>query len=156
MQRIVSTILIAGVTAIFAFDLFGQGLSPLFGYARLAPVELAKSTLNAVFGSTPGGSAFLLHAFTGTIAYPLGYFLLARPIQRTVIPNLHWAVTAIVYGVVLWFFAVYIMASLVAGLPAFLGWTGITWVALWGHIVFALVAAWVIEARGLRFDLINR
>lgn len=153
MQRTATTILIAGALAIFAFDLFGQALSPLFGFSRLPPVGLAGSTLSAVFGANPAGAAHLLHAFTGLIAYPLGYFLVARPIQRAVLPALPWAVTATVYGVVLWFFAVYIMASLAAGMPAFLGWTGITWVALWGHIVFALVAAGVIEARSPRPEL---
>ena len=58
-------------------------------------------------------------------------------------------VTATVYGVVLWVFALYVMAHLVAGNKPFLGFTGITWVALWGHVVFAIVAAWVMEARGI-------
>jgi hypothetical protein len=39
------------------------------------------------------------------------------------------------------------MAHLVAGNPAFLGFTGITWVALVGHVLFALVAAWVVAWR---------
>jgi hypothetical protein len=39
------------------------------------------------------------------------------------------------------------MAHLVAGNKPFLGWGGITWVALWGHIIYALVAGWVVESR---------
>ena len=41
----------------------------------------------------------------------------------------------------------FIMAHLIAGLPAFLGFTGITWVALVGHVLFALVAAAVYRWR---------
>ncbi|MFK7838463.1 MAG: hypothetical protein AB8B60_19820 [Sulfitobacter sp.] len=156
MKRTIFTLLSAGALATVAFDAFGQGLSPLFGYAKLAPVGLASSTLKQVFGASPSGAAYLLHILTGLVAYTLGYFLIARPVQRAVMPSLHWSLTAVAYGVVLWVFALYVMAHLVAGMPAFLGFSGITWVALWGHIVFAVVAAVVIESQGLIFDLRSR
>ena len=136
-----------------AFDVFGQALSPLFGYARLAPVGLAGASLKNIFGANPAGAAHLLHYLTGIVFYAIGYFAIARPVQRALVPGLHWTLTAIAYGVVLWVFALYVMAHLVAGNKAFLGWTGITWVALWGHIVYALVAAWVMEARGAVLNL---
>ena len=145
MNRSFFQILTAGALATIAFDLFGQGLSPLFGFAKLAPVGLANGTLNAVFGSSPKGAADALHIMTGLLAYPLGYLLVARPIARKILLNLHWSGIAIGYGIGLWVFALYGMAHLVAGLKPFLGFTGITWVALWGHILFALVAAWVLE-----------
>ncbi|MCK0167855.1 hypothetical protein MWU52_09875 [Jannaschia sp. S6380] len=141
------TVLVAGALATVAFDLFGQGLSPLAGFAKLAPVGLAQQTLSKVFGTVPNGAAHTLHALTGLLAYPLGYLLVARPIADRVLPALHWSVVATTYGVVLWIFALYVMASLVAGNPPFLAFSGITWVALWGHILYALVAAAVIEAR---------
>ena len=50
-------------------------------------------------------------------------------------------------------FARYGIAHLVAGMKPFLGFTGITWVALWGHVVYALVAAAVLETRGVVMDL---
>lgn len=142
-----TTVLFAGALATVVFDAFGQGLSPLFGFARLAPVGLAGSVLSTVFGANPAGAAHLLHVLTGLIGYPLGWLLVARPIWRAVAPGLPSVVPAVAYGVGLWVFALYIMAHLVAGNPAFLGFTGITWVALWGHILFAVVAALVIEAR---------
>ncbi|MEO0378937.1 MAG: hypothetical protein AAF252_01625 [Pseudomonadota bacterium] len=153
MKRTVFTLLSAGALATVAFDTFGQALSPLFGYAKLAPVGLAGATLKQVFGANPSGAAYLLHSITGLVFYTLGYFLIARPVQRMVLPHLHWSLTAAAYGVALWIFALYFMAHLVAGMPAFLGFTGITWVALWGHVIFALVAAAVIEARGAVFEL---
>tara|TARA_R110002074_G_scaffold109822_3_gene236658 strand:- start:416 stop:904 length:489 start_codon:yes stop_codon:yes gene_type:complete len=156
MKRTLFTLLSAGALATIAFDAFGQGLSPLLGYAKLAPVGLANSTLKQVFGSSPAGAAQLLHTMTGVVFYVLGYLLVARPIQRSVVPALHWSLTALAYGIVLWVFALYVMAHLVAGLPAFLGFTGITWVALWGHILFAVIAAWVIEAHGIAFDVKTR
>lgn len=145
INRSLFQILTAGAMATIAFDLFGQGLSPLFGFAKLAPVGLANGTLNAVFGSSPKGAADALHIMTGLLAYPLGYLLVARPIAGKILPMLHWSAVAVAYGIGLWIFALYGMAHLVAGMPAFLGFTGITWVALWGHILFALVAAWVLE-----------
>mgnify|MGYP001820104024 FL=1 len=156
MRHTIATILTAGAFATLAFDIFGQALSPLFGYAKLAPVGLAGATLKTVFGANPPGAAYLLHAITGLVFYVVGYVAIARPIQRAVLPQLHWSVTAAVYGVALWAFALYGMAHLVAGMKPFLGFTGITWVALWGHILYAVVAAAVLEPRGVVFDLPQR
>ncbi|MEM1350997.1 MAG: hypothetical protein AAGF27_01565 [Pseudomonadota bacterium] len=146
------TVLTAGAFATIAFDVFGQALSPLFGYAKLAPVGLAGATLKSVFGANPSGAAYLLHSVTGLLFYVIGYFAIARPLQRALLPNLHWGVTAVVYGVFLWAFALYGMAHLVAGMKPFLGFTGITWVALWGHVLYAVVAAAILENRGVVFD----
>lgn len=151
--RTVGTVLTAGAFATIAFDAFGQALSPLFGYAKLAPVGLAGASLKAIFGANPSGAAHLLHALTGLIFYAVGYFAIARPIQLAVMPRLHWSITAVVYGIALWVFALYFMAHLVTGNKPFLGWTGITWVALWGHIVYAVVAAGIMEAKGAVLDL---
>lgn len=153
MKRTALTLLTAGAFATIAFDTFGQSLSPLFGYAKLAPVGLAGATLQTVFGANPAGAAHLLHTLTGLIFYVVGYYAIARPVQRAVLPRLHWSVTAAAYGVALWVFALYFMAHLVAGMPAFLGFTGITWVALWGHILYALVAAGILESRGEVLDI---
>lgn len=139
------TLLLAGALATIAFDMFGQALAPIFGFAKLAPVGLATATLKTVFGDVPKGSGDLLHIFTGMFVYTLGYVLVARPIQQKLIPNLPWPVTAVVYGVALWVLALYIIAHLIAGNKPFLGFTGITWVALWGHILYAVVAVFIIE-----------
>lgn len=134
----------------------GRRFSPLFGYAKLAPVGLAGATLKTVFGANPSGAAYLLHSLTGLVFYVVGYFAIARPVQRAVLPQLHWSITAAVYGVALWVFALYGMAHLVAGMKPFLGFTGITWVALWGHVIYALVAAAVLETRGVVLNLPER
>jgi hypothetical protein len=156
MKRTAFTLLAAGAFATLAFDTFGQALSPLLGFAKLAPVGLAGGTLDAIFGANPAGAAYLLHILTGLVFYVFGYYAIARPLQRTVLPRLHWSLTAMAYGVALWVFALYVMAHLLVGLPAFLGFTGITWVALWGHVVYALIAAAVLETRGEVLDLPRR
>ena len=156
MKQTAFTIVAAGAMATIAFDTFGQALSPMFGYAKLAPVGLAGATLKATFGANPAGAAYLLHSVTGLLFYVIGYYAIARPIQRAVLPDLHWGFTAAVYGVALWAFALYGMAHLVAGMKPFLGFTGITWVALWGHILYALVAAAVLETRGAVYQLPKR
>ncbi len=149
MKHTFYTVIAAGALATIAFDAYGQGLSPLLGHAKLAPVPLAGQTLNKIFGANPSGAAYLLHTITGLFVYTLGYLWVARPIQLRIMPTLPWILTSIVYGVVLWVFALYVMAHLVAGNPPFLGFTGITWVALTGHVLFAVVAAWVMEAQGI-------
>ncbi|MEL7013478.1 MAG: hypothetical protein AAFO72_09375, partial [Pseudomonadota bacterium] len=39
----------ASAAAFIAFDLFGQVLSPMFGFATLAPVGLANATIAAIW-----------------------------------------------------------------------------------------------------------
>ena len=141
------TMILAGAVATVAFDYFGQSLSPMLGFANLAPVPLANNVIRVIFGETYGPGAHLLHYLAGMVAYPVGWMFIAKPIAEKLTPGLPWLVTSAVYGVALWVFALYIMAHLIAGNPAFLGFTGITWVALVGHVIFAVVAAWIVAWR---------
>ncbi|MEM1300266.1 MAG: hypothetical protein AAGH68_13420 [Pseudomonadota bacterium] len=158
----VATVLFAGAAATVAFDLFGQFISPLLKSvtspwlgAKLAPVPLAQTVLAKLTG-IPGkelralGIPYGMHILTGLLLYPLAWMTVVRPIWQRVAPSLHWSLPAIAYGIGLWVFALYGMAHLVAGMKPFLGFGSITWVALWGHILFAVVAAGVIEARRTR------
>lgn len=140
----IAAMLFAGSAATVAFDLFGQALSPMAGYAKLAPVGLATGTIKTLFGGTVPGAGYLLHILVGLIAYPLGWLLVAQPLATRITPWMPKAAVAALYGVGLWVLALYIMAHLIVGMPAFLGFTGITWVALVGHVLFALVfvGAW--------------
>lgn len=157
--HLLTTILFAGAAATVAFDFFGQALSPMLKSigdpligAKLAPVPLAQSVLAKITG-IPGrelgalGIPYALHTLTGLIAYPLGWLLVVRPLHRTVAPGVPWFLPAVLYGVALWIFALYVMAHLIAGNPPFLGFGVLARVALWGHIIFALVAAAIIENR---------
>ena len=163
-RRTLVTALAAGAFATIGFDLFGQSLSPLLKSllggdglligAKLAPAPLAAQSLGVLTGLSGKvigalGLGHALHVLTGLLLYPLGYMLLARPISNAVAP-LPWWVTGTAYGVVLWVFALYVMAHLIAGNPAFLGWGGLTWVALWGHVLYGVVVAGVVHARGER------
>ena len=140
------TVLLAGAAALLAFDIFGQVLSPAAGYAALSPVGLANSSIKAVFGAGWRPGAEGLHYFAGLIAYPLGW-VIVETLRRRIAPMVPWFAAAVVYGIVLWVFALYVMAHLVAGMKPFLNWGGITYVALWGHILFAVVAATVYRWR---------
>ncbi|MEO1222694.1 MAG: hypothetical protein AAFX92_00570 [Pseudomonadota bacterium] len=135
------TILLAGAMSTVAFDYFGQSLSPMLGFASLAPVPLANQTISVIFGAGHRPSAELLHYVAGMIAYPVGWIFIFQPLARKFTPTVPTWIVAIVYGVALWVFALFIMASLIAGNPPFLNFTGITWVALVGHVLFAVVTA---------------
>lgn len=141
------TMVLAGAVATVVFDFFGQSLSPMLGFANLAPVPLANNVIQVLFGETYRPGAEFLHYLAGMVAYPLGWMLAARPLTGRMAPRLPWWLGATAYGVVLWVFALYVMAHLVAGNPAFLAFTGITWVALVGHVIYALVAAAVVAWR---------
>lgn len=141
------TMILAGAVATVAFDLFGQSITPMLGFASLAPVPLANSVIQTLFGAPYEPGAQMLHYIAGMIAYPVGWMFIAEPVARRVTPGLSWFVVSVIYGIGLWIFALYIIASLIAGQPAFLGFTGITWVALTGHVLFAIVAAGVVRWR---------
>ncbi|MBM7066699.1 hypothetical protein IU397_03730 [Actibacterium sp. 188UL27-1] len=147
MVTLVTTVLIAGAFSTVAFDFFGKSLSPMLGFGGLAPVPLANGVIKTLFGTgyTPGAHA--LHYFAGMIAYPAGWVLIAEPLRRRFAPQVHWLIAATVYGVALWVWALFFMAHLVAGNPPFLGWGTITWVALVGHVLFALITAMVAHLR---------
>lgn len=141
--RLLGVAALSGAAATVAFDVFGQSLSPMFGFAKLSPVPLADSVIRTLAGAGWQPGAEFLHYVAGVLAYPLGWLLIAEPLARRLTPGLPWTAAAAVYGVLLWIFALYGMAHLVAGMPPFLGFGGVTWVALVGHVVFALVAAGV-------------
>jgi len=143
-------ILASGVIATVAFDYFGQSLSPQLGYARLAPIPLATQVINVMTGIKSVPLATALHWITGIVFYAFGYVLIAYPIAKMIMPRLPAAIIGLVYGAGLWVFALYIMAHLVAGNPPFLGFTGITWVALVGHMLFGLIVAVILMFRGYR------
>jgi hypothetical protein len=146
-MRTVTTMLIAGALSTVAFDFFGQSLSPGLGFPSLAPVPLANQVIQTLFGAGWRPGAHFLHYAAGMVAYPLGWMLIVRPLALKVAPQVPWWAAAVAYGVALWVFALFIMASLVAGNPPFLGFTGITWVALVGHVLFAVVTAVVVRWR---------
>lgn len=133
-------LMMAGALATCAFEIYGQVISPLLGYSRLAPVPLAASVFKAIAGFGSKEMAETLHYTAGIIGYPLGFALVARPLWQKIAPKVPWYIVAVAFGAVQWVFALYVLAHLVAGQKAFLGFTGITYAALWGHIVYALVA----------------
>ncbi|WP_430449015.1 hypothetical protein [Rhodophyticola sp.] len=134
-------ILISGAAGTLAFDLWGKAISPMLGFAQLAPVGLARGFLGAL--GLPNGAAAgnFMHLFlVGAIAYPVGWLFIARPVIARILPGLHWAIGSAIYGAGLWVFAIGGI-TMIAGLPFFLGFTGITWVALAGHVFYAIAAA---------------
>lgn len=148
--NLITATAVAGALATVAFDFFGQSLSPGLGFANLAPVPLANQVIQVLTGAPWEPGANFLHYFAGMVAYPLGWILVAEPLRRSILPAFPWWAGMLAYGVALWIFALYIMAHLIAGNPAFLGFTGITWVALVGHVLFAVVAALAYRAMGWR------
>jgi len=145
--RTLATIIVAGSITTVAFDLFGQAISPMLGFASLAPIPLATRSWQALFGDAYGPGGQLLNYIAGVIAYPIGWMFIWRPAMERIAPQLNWFLSATLYGVGLWVFTLYVMAHLVAGNPAFLGFIQLTWVALVGHILFALVVAYVLRLR---------
>lgn len=130
---------ISGFFATIAFDLWGQVISPALGYATLSPHGLAKSLLGS-FGLPNGNFAgYFVHFYVvGLIGYPIGWMFVFAPIWQRVVGQPHWFIPSAIYGFGLWVFAIGGITS-VAGLPFFLNFTGIVWVALVGHVLYGIV-----------------
>ncbi len=135
----VGLMFIAGFVATIAFDLWGQLISPGLGFAALSPHGLARSLLGTL-GLPNGAFAgnFVHFYLVGLIGYPVGWLFIFAPIWKRIIGQTHWFIPSAIYGFGLWVFAIGGITT-VAGLPFFLNFTGITWVALVGHVAYGIV-----------------
>ncbi|MDW4496371.1 hypothetical protein R5H30_00130 [Sulfitobacter sp. D35] len=136
---------IAGVFATMAFDFWGQVVSPGLGWANLSPHGLAKSLLGAL--GLPNGdfAGYFMHFYlVGLFGYPIGWLFVFRPAWEAFVGRGGWLLPSAVYGFGLWVFAIGGITA-VAGLPFFLNFTGITWVALVGHVLYGIVMVAVMQ-----------
>lgn len=131
---------ISGFAATLAFDLWGQVISPGLGFANLSPHGLARSLLGALGLPNTDFAGYLVHFYiVGLIGYPVGWLFVFRPVWNAVTGGtMHWFVPSAIYGFGLWIFAIGGITS-IAGLPFFLNFTGIAWVALIGHVLYGIV-----------------
>lgn len=136
---------ISGMAATVAFDIWGQGISPALGLPKLSPQGLAISFLKALgFTGTTYGGYSVHFIVVGLVGYPLGWLFVFRPIwNKTGLPSMPF-VASLVYGLGLFLFAIGGITTLV-GLTPFLGFTGITLVALVGHVIYAVVLVGVMS-----------
>ena len=140
-----ATSLLAGLGADLGWEVWARVVTPMLPGVG-GPLEPA-GLIQSVFGfqSRPAGEA--IHLIVGVVFYPLGFLRIARPLQRALLPRLPWWLTALAFGVGLFVFALYVMAHLVAGLPAFLGWAPLTYASLTGHLMFGLGIATIVRLR---------
>lgn len=143
-RRLIVTALLSGLAADLTWEFWARVITPLWVGGPLQPAALIQS----VFGFRNNGLAEVIHAVVGIVFYPLGYLFIARPLQRLVVPGLPVLLTGVGFGIGLWVFALYVMAHLIAGLPAFLGFITLTWASLVGHVLFGVIVALVVRARG--------
>ena len=137
---------VAGAAATMAFDLWGQLISPGLGWANLSPHGLARSLLGT-FGLPNGDFAgYFVHFYlVGLIGYPVGWLFIFKPVwDRITGGSGGWFLPSALYGFGLWVFAIGGI-TWIAGLPFFLNFTGITWVALVGHVLYGIVMVTVMQ-----------
>ncbi len=139
---LIATVLMAGLAADLTWEIWARAITPLWVGGPLEPAGLVQS----VFGLKSRFLAEVIHGVVGIVFYPLGFLFIARPLQRLILPNLPLLLTGLGFGVGLWIFALYVMAHLIAGLPAFLGFIPLTWASLVGHLLFGTVVAFVTTA----------
>ncbi len=141
----IKLMLIAGAFATVVFDFWGQAISPMLGFVRLAPDGLARSLLNTIGlpnGATQGQFVHLL--LVGMIGYPVGWMYIFAPLWKRFVGKTHWFLPSAIYGVGLWVFAIGGI-TYIAGLSFFLDFAGITWVALVGHTIYGIALVWVLK-----------
>ena len=138
-----ATAVLAGAAADLVWEGWARLVTPALVGGPLQPAALVQS----VFGFQDWLTAELIHGVVGVVFYPLGYLYIARPLARIVTPFLPWWAVGLGFGAGLWVFALYVMAHLFAGLPAFLGFIPLAWASLAGHMLFGLVCAAVVRWR---------
>ncbi|PKA39919.1 hypothetical protein N2599_29255 (plasmid) [Rhizobium sullae] len=135
------TIILSGLAANITWEIWARLITPLWVGGPLEPAALVQS----VFGFNNLLLAEMIHAIVGVVFYPIGYLFIARPLQRLIVPKLPLLLTGIGFGIGLWIFALYVMAHLFGGQPAFLGFVTLTWASLIGHMLFGTVVAFVVR-----------
>lgn len=137
---------IAGFLATNAFDLWGQIISPGLGFATLSPHGLAKSLMQSLGLPSGDFAGYFIHFYlVGLIGYPVGWLFIFRPLWSSLLGERGgWLLPSAIYGFGLWIFAIGGITA-VAGLPFFLNFTGITWVALVGHMLYGIVLVAVLQ-----------
>ena len=142
---------VAGFFGTLAFDFWGQVISPALGLGALSPHGLARSLLGALGLPNSNFAGYFMHFYiVGLMAYPVGWRFIFKPIWNR-IPHTPggWMIPATLYGIGLWVFAIGGITVL-AGLPFFLNFGTITWVALVGHIAYAIAMVAVMERHANR------
>lgn len=136
----VGMMFIAGAIATVAFDFWGQVISPALGWANLSPHGLARSLLGSLGLPNSNFAGYFMHFYlVGLVGYPVGWLFIFKPIWMRVTGGPGGSfVASIIYGFGLWVFAIGGITA-IAGLPFFLNFTGITWVALIGHVLYGIV-----------------
>lgn len=138
-----ATAIMAGAAADAVWEGWARLVTPVLVGGPLQPAALVQS----VFGFQSWPLAEAIHLVVGVLFYPLGYLYVARPVARLAVPFLPWWVVGMGFGLGLWVFALYVMAHLIAGLPAFLGFIPLAWASCGGHVLFGLVTAAVVRWR---------
>ena len=139
------TSLFAGIAADLTWEVWARLIAPLLPGVG-GPLEPA-ALVQSVFGLESRLAGEIIHFVVGFLFYPIGYLFIARPLQRAILPGLPWWLTAAGFGVGLWIFALYVMAHLIAGLPAFLDFIPLAWASFGGHVLFGLVVGLVVKLR---------
>lgn len=124
---------VGGIAGLAIWEAFARLVAPAWIGFPLDPTGLIEMALG--FGGAP---AQALHIATGLVFFPLGYVLLVQPLAARLAPGLAWPMLGAAYGVALWVFAMYGMASLLGGAPPFLGFEPIAWASLAGHVGLGL------------------
>lgn len=145
-RTLIATLLLAGLAADVGWEVWARGITPLLVGGPLQPAALVQS----VFGFQNWALAEAIHIVTGLVFYPVGYLFIVRPLKMALLPKLPVVLTGAGFGVGLWIFALYVMAHLIAGLPAFLNFVPLAWASLAGHVIYGILVALVVEARAGR------
>jgi len=129
-----------GLAGLLVWEVFANPITTYVVGGPLQPPALVISLVKNLVGIHPGWpAATALHYLTGIVAYPLGYYALTRRAA-----SFGTLVDGTIWGMLTWVLALGVFASL-AGLPFMLNWVKLTWFSLIGHVVYAVVAAWVFE-----------
>lgn len=142
--RTVVLLIASGAVATVAFDIWGQVLSVWLGLGNLSPDGLARSLLGT-FGLPNGApEGLFMHLFVvGLIAYPVGWLFVFRPLTERM--GMSWLAGSAIYGFVLWLVAIGGVTLIAEGVPLFLNFTRIAWVALVGHVLYGIVCGWTVQ-----------
>ena len=127
--RLAALTFASGVASLIVWEVFARLIAPAWIGFMLDPTGLIEMA-----SSISGAPSEAIHLVTGLLIFPLGFQLVVRPLTS----GLSWPVQGAAYGIALWVFAMYVVASLFGGAPPFMGFAPVAWASLVGHLAVGL------------------
>lgn len=138
----VGTLFVAGVLGYVAWEVWATVIAPAAFLGRAIAID---HIVGPAFGIGDFMSSLFVQIGLFVAVYPLVFLLIYRPVARAL--EIPWALSSVIFGVILWTLMTFIYAHVMLGYSAFFGFNDYSLGILGGQILYAFTLMGVMRAR---------